>query len=292
MVGALKRFLTLLFAVAVLCAAAVNAEAAFDGRKWEDAPVYVLLEANSESNSDLCFAAVKVRYSKEINRVHILYMLEFESYSDPALCGVIMDFNDMGRVTIMADGTVEFDQDIYYAELNNVLSDKNSMNIILEVTVGIKSGIPDDLILDTYVFDTNGIKSNEYSNDISEEIDSPEGSDDEQSSESAEKTTKVKTTKTKTTKVKTTKTKKAKTKANTSKSSSKENAEPDEYVEFDGGKNEYSVDVDSEDVESDNERKNLMLIFAASAAVVAIATACSVAMKSKNKRKDRGHEDE
>lgn len=292
MVGVLKRILTLLFAVAVLCAAAVNAEAAFDGRKWEDAPVYVLLEANSESNSDLCFAVVKVRYSKEINRVHILYMLEFESYSDPALCGVIMDFNDMGRVMIMADGTVEFDQDIYYAELNNVLSDKNSMNVILEVTVGIKSGIPDDLILDTYVFDTNGIKSNEYSNDISEEIDSPEGSDDEQSSESAEKTTKVKTTKTKTTKVKTTKTKKTKTKANTSKSSSKENAEPDEYVEFDGGKNEYSVAVDSEDVESDNERKNLMLIFAASAAVVAIATACSVAMKSKNKRKDRGHEDE
>lgn len=290
MVGNLKRFLSLLLAVVVFCTGFVSADAAFDGEKWEDVPVYVLLEANNESNSDLCFAAVKVRYSKEVNRVHLLYMLEFESFNDSALCGVIMDFNDMGSVTVMADGTTGFEQDIYYAELNNILADKNSKNIILEVTVGIKSGIPNDLILDTYIFDTNGIKSNEYSNDISDE-------DGETFEEVTERTTKPKTTKVKKSKVKTTKFKTVKvktTKAKTAKNKTSKTSkiQDDDIRIFDDEQNEYSVNIESEDIDNDNERKNLTLIFGAAAALFAIAAGCSAAIKSKNKRKDRGHDDE
>ena len=167
--GFLKRIGILLLISAVIVSHTFNTGAISDNGLWEDSKLCVFLEADGESNSDLCFAAVKVKYDLSIHRIYLLFMLEFNDFNDDLLSGVIMNFNGMGEVTVMSDGTAEYNDNVYFAELNDELADNNSMNILLETTVGIKAGIPDNLVMDVRVVDTNGVKSNTYSVDISED---------------------------------------------------------------------------------------------------------------------------
>ena len=210
--GFLKRIGILLLISAVIVSYTFNSGAISDNGLWEDSKLCVFLEANGESNSDLCFAAVKVKYDRSIHRIYLLFMLEFNDFNDDLLSGVIMNFNGMGEVTVMSDGTAEYNDNVYFAELNDELADNNSMNILLETTVGIKAGIPDNLVMDVRVVDTNGVKSNTYSVDISEDV---EETDTDEEADSTGKTTKAKTTKQKTTKAKTTKMKTTRSKKST-----------------------------------------------------------------------------
>ena len=269
--GFLKRIGILLLIPTVIVSYTLNVGAISDNGLWEDSKLCVFLEADGESNSDLCFAAVKVKYDRSVHRIYLLFMLEFNDFNDDLNSGVIMNFNGMGEVTVMSDGTAQYNDNVYFAELNDELADKNSKNVLLETTVGIKSGIPDNLVMNVRVIDTNGVKSNTYSVDISEETE-PDGEAD--STEKTSKTTKPKTTKAKTTKVKTTRSKKS-----TTQNDDAEDEEPQTVI------NTYS----GEAVTPDNGRKRLTLALGAAAAVIAVAAGCAAGIK--NRKKDESKKD-
>ena len=283
--GFLKRIGILLLISAVIVSYTFNTGAISDNGLWEDSKLCVFLEADGESNSDLCFAAVKVKYDRSIHRIYLLFMLEFNDFNDDLNSGVIMNFNGMGEVTVMSDGTAQYNDNVYFAELNDELADKNSKNVLLETTVGIKSGIPDNLVMDVRVIDTNGVKSNTYSVDISEETEEetePDGEADstEKTGRTTKaKTTKVKTTKPKTTKAKTTKVKTTRSKKSTTQNDDAEDEEPQTVI------NTYS----GEAVTSDNGRKRLTLALGAAAAVIAVAAGCAAGIK--NRKKDESKKD-
>ena len=283
--GFLKRIGILLLISAVIVSYTFNTGAISDNGLWEDSKLCVFLEADGESNSDLCFAAVKVKYDRSIHRIYLLFMLEFNDFNDDLNSGVIMNFNGMGEVTVMSDGTAQYNDNVYFAELNDELADKNSKNVLLETTVGIKSGIPDTLVMDVRVIDTNGVKSNTYSVDISEETEEetePDGEADstEKTGRTTKaKTTKVKTTKPKTTKAKTTKVKTTRSKKSTTQNDDAEDEEPQTVI------NTYS----GEAVTSDNGRKRLTLALGAAAAVIAVAAGCAAGIK--NRKKDESKKD-
>ena len=279
--GFLKRIGILLLISAVIVSYTFNTGAISDNGLWEDSKLCVFLEADGESNSDLCFAAVKVKYDRSVHRIYLLFMLEFNDFNDDLNSGVIMNFNGMGEVTVMSDGTAQYNDNVYFAELNDELADKNSKNVLLETTVGIKSGIPDNLVMDVRVIDTNGVKSNTYSVDISEETE-PDGEPDstEKTSRTTKaKTTKVKTTKPKTTKAKTTKVKTTRSKKSTTQKDDAEDEEPQTVI------NTYS----GEAVTPDNGRKRLTLALGAAAAVIAVAAGCAAGIK--NRKKDESKKD-
>ena len=273
--GFLKRIGILLLISAVIVSYTFNAGAISDNGLWEDSKLCVFLEADGESNSDLCFAAVKVKYDRSVHRIYLLFMLEFNDFNDDLNSGVIMNFNGMGEVTVMSDGTAQYNDNVYFAELNDELADKNSKNVLLETTVGIKSGIPDNLVMDVRVIDTNGVKSNTYSVDISE--DAEEETDPDEGADSTEKT--GRTTKTKTTKAKTTKVKTTRSKKSTTQNDDAEDEEPQTVI------NTYS----GEAVTPDNGRKRLTLALGAAAAVIAVAAGCAAGIK--NRKKDESKKD-
>lgn len=274
--GFLKRIGILLLIPTVIVSYTLNVGAISDNGLWEDSKLCVFLEADGESNSDLCFAAVKVKYDRSVHRIYLLFMLEFNDFNDDLNSGVIMNFNGMGEVTVMSDGTAEYNDNVYFAELNDELADDNSMNILLETTVGIKSGIPDNLVMNVRVIDTNGVKSNTYSVDISEDTEEetePDGEADSTEKTNKIKTTKVKTTKPKTTKAKTTKVKTTRSKKSTTQKDDAEDEEPQTVI------NTYS----GEAVTPDNGRKRLTLALGSAAAVIAVAAGCAAGIKNRKK---------
>ena len=93
-----KIIIILMIISAILCSSASTALAISDNALWEDAELCPFLEAGEESNSDLCFAAVKVKYDRSINRIYLLFTLEFNEFNNIESCGVIMNFNGMGNM--------------------------------------------------------------------------------------------------------------------------------------------------------------------------------------------------
>jgi hypothetical protein len=164
-----KIIIVLMIISAILCSSVSTALAISDNALWEDAELCPFLEAGEESNSDLCFAAVKVKYDRSINRIYLLFTLEFNEFNNIESCGVIMNFNGMGNIKMMCDGTADYDSNVYFAELEDELHDVHSKNVLLEITVGIKSGVPENVIMNVNVIDTNGVKSNTYNVDITED---------------------------------------------------------------------------------------------------------------------------
>lgn len=280
-----KIIIILMIISAILCSSASTALAISDNALWEDAELCPFLEAGEESNSDLCFAAIKVKYDRSINRIYLLFTLEFNEFNNIESCGVIMNFNGMGNIKMMCDGTADYDSNVYFAELEDELHDVHSKNVLLETTVGIKSGVPENVIMNVNVIDTNGVKSNTYNVDITEDEEPIGYADEAAIMDSGERDAKVKTAKVRTTKIKTTKRKTTKPKkSRTGKAADNDNENEDEISQ---------AVIDSgigDEVEINNRRKKLMLALGVAATLVAVAAGCTAGIKNRKNDKDGGHE--
>lgn len=285
-----KIIIILMIISAILCSSVSTALAISDNALWEEAELCPFLEAGEESNSDLCFAAVKVKYDRSINRIYLLFTLEFNEFNNIESCGVIMNFNGMGNIKVMCDGTADYDSNVYFAELEDELHDVHSKNVLLETTVGIKSGVPENVIMNVNVIDTNGVKSNTYNVDITEDEEPIGYADEAAIMDSGERDAKVKTAKVRTTKIKTTKHKTTKRKTTKPKKSRTGKAADND------SENEDEISqavIDSgigNEVEINNRRKKLMLALGVAATLVAVAAGCTAGIKNRKNDKDGGHE--
>lgn len=287
-----KIIIILMIISAILCSSASTALAISDNALWEDAELCPFLEAGEESNSDLCFAAVKVKYDRSINRIYLLFTLEFNEFNNIESCGVIMNFNGMGNIKMMCDGTADYDSNVYFVELEDELHDVHSKNVLLETTVGIKSGVPENVIMNVNVIDTNGVKSNTYNVDITEDEEPIGYADEAAIMDSGERDVKVKTAKVRTTKIKTTKRKTTKHKTTKPKKSRTGKAADNDSENEDEDEISQAV-IDSgigNEVEINNRRKKLMLALGVAATLVAVAAGCTAGIKNRKNDKDGGHE--
>lgn len=290
-----KIIIVLMIISAILCSSVSTALAISDNALWEDAELCPFLEAGEESNSDLCFAAVKVKYDRSINRIYLLFTLEFNEFNNIESCGVIMNFNGMGNIKMMCDGTADYDSNVYFAELEDELHDVHSKNVLLEITVGIKSGVPENVIMNVNVIDTNGVKSNTYNVDITEDEEPIGYADEAAIMDSVERDAKVKTAKVRTTKIKTTKHKTTKHKTTKRKTTKPKKSRTGKATDNDS-ENEDEISqavIDSgigDEVEINNRRKKLMLALGVAATLVAVAAGCTAGIKNRKNDKDGGHE--
>lgn len=290
-----KIIIILMIISAILCSSVSTALAISDNALWEDAELCPFLEAGEESNSDLCFAAVKVKYDRSINRIYLLFTLEFNEFNNIESCGVIMNFNGMGNIKMMCDGTADYDSNVYFAELEDELHDVHSKNVLLETTVGIKSGVPENVVMNVNVIDTNGVKSNTYNVDITEDEEPIGYADEAAIMDSGERDAKVKTAKVRTTKIKTTKHKTTKHKTTKRKTTKPKKSRTGKAADNDN-ENEDEISqavIDSgigDEVEINNRRKKLMLALGVAATLVAVAAGCTAGIKNRKNDKDGGHE--
>lgn len=191
----LKVFVAL-FCVAIFSlsfsATATAADVNID--EWNtDSTLYDVLDYSTESNCAVEYAFLRVKYDRPSNRIRLLFMLELSSFSVEENAGVTMSVNGDEKITLHLNGKAEYNKDKYFAEIKSI-SDPRTKFLYLEVTLGIKQGIPDKVLLDFNVYDTEGVASNTYSIDITEEADEP---DTTSQTEKTEKSTKNKTEKTK-----------------------------------------------------------------------------------------------
>lgn len=282
-----KKIILLFLSASLFISLAFSSYASdIDFEKWNQCRLFEILEYGKESNSDYNGAFLRTDTQKDINQIHFLIMANLEKLGDESKAGVKIKFNNIGTVKLFCDGSTEYDSNKFFAEVDNVLTDNGANDIWIEFTVGIKSGIPDNLVTEFTLYDTDGVASNTYSIDISEysedempDPDSgeyPERTSAKSQKESALKTAKVKTTKVKTTKHKTTKYKTTKVKTSKSKSAK----ESDNEYESDEAVAEIE---DFDDVQVNSDKNKLIIICAISAAVFAAGGfAAGIANSKKN----------
>lgn len=290
-----KRFFILLISALFILSLSLSSFcAAPDISDWFDAETYEILSDGSQSNSAVDCVILKIKRDYDSNRLHMLFMVEMSSFNSEENAGLKIRFSNIGTVKIMCSGESEYDDELFFAEINGTLSDVRSKTLFIETTVGIKDGIPDDLILDFTVYDTDGIASNTFSADISVESEDAEaegqndGDDDEDSENGKKKTTKKKTTKKKTTKKKTTKKKTTKKKTTKKNSSKQGNDDDEEFNYYDSDSENADIILDGEDrIESRNERRTVLITCAASM-IACLIGGCAVFIANKHKNNNGG----
>lgn len=284
-----KNFLSVLSALIIAVSFSMSVHAAVpDLAAWNECPMYTVLNDGGDSNSAVDCIIIRVNPELESNQLHLLFLVDMTSFEDEANAGVKIKFNSIGTVELYCDGRTEYNQELFFAEMDNVFSDEASMMLGMEITVGIKQGIPDNLILSFNLYDTHGTASNTYSVDITDSYTEEEISEDSDGEIGAEvKTQKVRTTKYKTTKVKTTKVKTTKVRTTKSKAD-KYDAEADEDdYEYEEIETELQQEV-FEDVHIENDKNKLIYVCAA-AVVACTIGGCTVGIiNSRKKKNDRG----
>lgn len=309
-----RKIAALFFTLIFLISLSLNVFAKLpDLSEWNECTPYTVLADGGESNSSIDCIIVKVQGDTDINQLHMLFMAEQRSFNDEANSGLKIKFNSLGTVELHCNGEEKFNTNIFSAQIDTVASDKASKMLIIEATIGIKSGIPENLIIEFNLFDTDGIATNTYSLDISDEIPPQDDEDEEDiiggdskgsnssgsssyaSSNSdadvddwpyelAEKVIKTKATK-KPKSTKSTKTKSTKTKAASKSKSSKKADSEDDYSDEDAAEIIEANSVD--DVKLVNDKKILLTIGAAAIAVCLIG-GCAAGIINRNRKNGRG----
>lgn len=261
-----------------------------DFEKWNTCRLFEVLGYGEESNSDYIGISMRVDCEYEINQIHFLVMANLKKSGDERNAGVKIKFNNIGTVKLLCDGSTDYDDNKFFAQIDNNFYDAGANDIWIEFTVGIKSGIPEQTVVELSLYDTEGHASNAYSIDISEysedEIPDPDSGeypdrpDDKASKASAVKTAKIKTSKVKTTKYKTTKVKKTKSK-------SAKNSDGEIEIEYET--DEATADInDFDDIRVSSEKNKLIIICAVSAAVFAAGGFAAGIANSRKKNNSRG----
>lgn len=277
----------------VLCAVALvlcffSADAfAINIASWYDSQLYSVLSDGKPSNSAVDCITLRVKDDGDVNQLHMLFMAELTAFGKEENAGVKISFDGLGTITLMCDGTEEYDDEIFFAEITDTLFDSRSMTMYLEVTVGIKDGIP-DTAMQFCLYDTDGVRSNTYTVEFEDEEDDVQQEEEEEKTSKTSKTrttksktsrtTKKKTTKRKTTKRKTSRSTKSRTtKEKTTKSG--KTKEDDYSVE----ENSTSISLD-EEIAVSNDREKIMI--ACTAAVILCAVSgCAVGIANIIKKK-------
>ena len=149
--------------------AATAATGKIDLAEWNtQSTLYTVLnDEDIHSNSAVVMAFLRTDYDRPSNRIRMLFSLELDSFTDESKSGVCMRVNGGEDIILRADGTAEYNENEYFASLISD-SDPRTKTLYLEVTLGIKKGISDSVVLDFNFYDTEGLASNTYSVDISE----------------------------------------------------------------------------------------------------------------------------
>lgn len=244
-----------------------------------DSTLYDVLDTDSESNSAVEYAFLRVKYDRPSNRIKLLFMLELDSFTDEKNAGVTLSVNGDEKITLHLDGSSEYNEDKYFAQINSV-SDPMSKTLCIEVTLGIKKGIPETVNLEFNVYDTEGIASNTYTVDITETVEEDTTTSSQSEPGKTSKTTKIKTTKVKTTKTKTTKT------------NSVDNIEPagsdvDENDTTTVLLNSQQTEIEANET-SINERRLTAIIAAVTIAAVGTASGGIYFFRKSRKQRDGG----
>lgn len=259
-----RKIIVIAVAVAVIINAfSVISLASMDEQFWDKSQIYTVIEEREKSNCAIDCAICKVLFDNSSNRIHLLFMLSLDSFADENLCGIQLDFNSLGKIKLMKNGENEYNDAVYFAELDTK-ADSVSKTLYLEVTVGIKQGIPQSLNMSVIFTDTQGVNSNTYKLDISP-AEIPASSEDKADG---------KTKKSKTAVSKTTKTKKAKT----SKSTKAESEKADN-----GLPSAEEVNVFDSPVYEDNSDKKTVIIAASAIGGAIIVSVFAFILKKRQK---------
>lgn len=166
----IKSFLFLLIiTVYVFClsSSAVAAKDEISFEKWNSIEEsYLITDNKTPSNSSLKNAVLKVTEDKASHRMTILFMLEFDSYTDISNLEIIMNVNDGEEIVIYTDKNAEYNEDKYFVSTVTLEQEQTKM-VFMQTVLGIKGGLPDRKILTLQIKDTEGVPSNRYTVDIS-----------------------------------------------------------------------------------------------------------------------------
>ncbi len=163
-----------------------------DPEEWSAVEkVYLVTDNDTESNSGLTNAQIKAIYDYPSHRMRILFMIKFGAFEQEENIGIRFSLNGGEEISLHLNGDTEYNEDKYFLDFTHFTVPPSGV-VYVEVTLGVKEGIPDEQTLKVIFIDPDSQLSNTYTVVMT---DGETSVTSEEQTAKSEKTTKTKTKK-------------------------------------------------------------------------------------------------
>lgn len=161
----------------------------FDGvphnSEWMDSTVWSF-ENPDGFNNGVNFAYIRIIPNESANQLFLCISMRVDELTDAGNSAVLLSLNSEDEIYLKGDGDSPYNTDLYNIEYA-MSYDEGASNIVYEVMLGVKYGIPADSTLTVRLCDCESIPSNAFGFELSVASDDSENT---QASETAQKSTK------------------------------------------------------------------------------------------------------
>lgn len=152
--------LVLIMCFSFTCAASVRFDGVPHNEEWADCELYYFDNPRDFNNSvNHAFLRVKPDFQK--NQFYLCVYMQLSDFENFALSAVSLEFDDDEKIILNGDGKSSYDSVLYNVEYG-VSADENTSNIIYEIRVGFKIGVPNKSELKVVLTDTQMSPSNVF----------------------------------------------------------------------------------------------------------------------------------
>ncbi len=164
-----KRFVGLVTAIVISVACACSCYAIeFDGipnnSEWMESTVYSF-ENPDGFNNGVTFAYMRVIPRVESNQLYFCFSMRVDDISGAENSAVLISLNDGEEICLQGTCNSPYNENLYNIEYA-MAYDTGSSNIVYEVMLGVKHGIPASSKVTVRLCDCKGIPSNEFGFDL------------------------------------------------------------------------------------------------------------------------------
>lgn len=161
----IKRIAVLVLCVVFFfCCAFTCAAVKFDGipgnAEWADSQIYSF-DSPDGFNNDVTFAYMRVIPNEESNQIYFCFSMRVGDISAPQNSAVLLSLNGGTEIYLGGTGDSPYNPDLYNIDYA-MAYDNGACNIVYEVMLGVKYGIPAGSRLGVRLCDCNGIPSNAF----------------------------------------------------------------------------------------------------------------------------------
>ncbi|MBQ8784293.1 MAG: hypothetical protein IJZ57_11045 [Clostridia bacterium] len=165
----LKKLTLLAAAVVMLFCLSFNCTAVeLDGlphnAEWSESAIYSF-ESPEGFNNKVTFAYIRVIPEASANQLFLCVSMRVSEVTDAQNSAVLLSFSGGEEMRLNGDGSSSYNTDLYNVDYA-MSYDEGAANIVYEIMLGVKHGIPSESPINVRLCDCDGVPSNVFGFDL------------------------------------------------------------------------------------------------------------------------------
>ncbi len=139
---------------------AVELDGVLNNSEWLEGEIFTF-ESPDGFNNEVNFAYMRIIPRTAGNQLYLCVSMKVDEMQSTENSAILISFNGGEEICLKGDGSSSYDKNLYNVE-HAMAYDDSSADIVYEIMLGVKHGIPENSFLTVRLCDCDGSPSNEF----------------------------------------------------------------------------------------------------------------------------------